>query len=69
VANTLSRALLSPAFFLAVFLGVSFELHESVRGLTTIRGAIIIVNMITYSCAALSSKKGPHPGTRDRRAR
>jgi len=42
VANTLSRALLSPAFFLSVFLAVSFELHESVRGLTSLRGTIII---------------------------
>jgi hypothetical protein len=46
VANTLSRALLSPAFFLsvfpAVFPAVSFGFHESVRGLTSLRGTIII---------------------------
>jgi hypothetical protein len=59
VANTLSRALSSPAFFCA---------EPTQASVDRIGAAHHHPRMITILCAALS-KKAPLPGTSDRRAR
>ena len=57
------------AFILCGEMAFAYFIGHFPRGFIPLLNNGTLAIMITRSCAALSSKKGPLPGTRDRRAR